>query len=187
MRTIFLFTLSIAVLCLGFRIEAQKLSADEIIAKHIQAVGGKEKLGSIKNRIAAGLSEFESKLPSKRTGGKAVIVGQGQDLMFVASFASNEYPFEKIGYFSGKQSLPFVPTGARSPLGAFLAEHPAILREGLFAGVIVRNWAVFDAKSESSKFRPGGTKKDWPSGMLRGGLLSRSRRFVEFYDTPFFR
>jgi hypothetical protein len=135
------------------------MSADEIIAKHIQSIANKDKLDSVTSRIAAGVSEFESKLPSKKTTGKAIIVGEGKNLMFVASFASTEYPFEKIGYFSGKQSLPLIPGGSRSPLGSFIAEHPSMLEEGLFGGVIALNWAPFNIKPDSSKIKLEGSKK----------------------------
>src|SRR5262245_13354978 len=112
----------------------QDLSADDIIAKHLDSIGTKAKRDEIKNRIALGTSSFESKLPPKKTVGKALIASDATDLYFLASLASKEYPFEKIGYFNTKISLPFVVAGARSPLGAFLADHEKILSDGLFAG-----------------------------------------------------
>jgi hypothetical protein len=122
-------------------------------------LGGRAKLASIRNTLAAGVSEFESKMPSRKTYGKAVIIADGRDLMFVSTFASNEYPFEKIGYFSGKTVLPFVPTGFRSPLGAFIKDHPSLLSEGLFGGVMSRNWLLMSDRQLGSKIKASGTKK----------------------------
>src|SRR5689334_21085874 len=85
------------VLILPAFIAAQDMRTEDLIAKHLESIGAKEKRDGIKNRLALGLSTFESKLPSKSTGGKAVIASDRSNLMFLTSFSSNEYPFEKIG------------------------------------------------------------------------------------------
>lgn len=138
---------------------AQDIGPEEIFAKHIAAIGGKEKLASLKNRVVAGTSNFESKMPSRKAAGKAMIASDGQNLMFLASFASQEYPLEKIGYFNGKTSLPFVTSGARSPLGSFLLNYEKVLSEGLFSGAMSATWAPLRGEFSSARVRSGGTKK----------------------------
>lgn len=138
---------------------AQDLSPEEIFAKHISTVGGKEKLAALKNRVVAGTSNFESKMPSRKSSGKAVIASDEKNLMFLASFASKEYPLEKIGYFNGKTSLPFVTSGARSPLGSFLLNYEKVLSEGLFSGVMSATWAPLRGEYSSARIRSGGTKR----------------------------
>jgi len=140
-------------------IEAQDLKAEEVIAKHLDSIGTKEKRDAVKNRIAVGTSQFESKLPSRKTAGKAVIVSDAKNLFFVSSFSSREYPFEKIGLFDGKISLPFVTAGTRSPLGAFVADHNKILSEGLFIGAVSSMWSLSNTSLEREKFGSAGTKK----------------------------
>lgn len=138
---------------------ARDLKPEEIIAKHLASTGTKEKLDSVKTKFVMGVSEFESKLPSKKTNGKMIIVSEGKNLFYVSGFNSKEYPFEKIGYFSDKVSLPFVNAGARSPLGAFIADHNAILSEGLFTGNISTTWSLLDSKFDKNRFESAGTKK----------------------------
>jgi len=138
---------------------AQDLTADAIIAKHLDSIGPKEKRDEVKNRIALGTSSFESKLPAKKTGGKALIASDASNLYFLASLASKEYPFEKIGYFNSKISLPFVIAGARSPLGAFLADHEKILSDGLFGGSISNNWILLNWQKGRGVVKATGTKK----------------------------
>ncbi|HLA95872.1 MAG TPA: hypothetical protein VK612_09140 [Pyrinomonadaceae bacterium] len=138
---------------------AQDLKPEEIVEKHITAIGGRTKLDTIKNRFVAGASEFESKLPSRKTGGKAVIASDKNNLMFLASFASKEYPKEKIGYFTDKVSLPWVTSGTRSPLGAFLADHEKVLSDGLFGGTISSTWAILTLDSKKPLLKSGGSKK----------------------------
>src|SRR5262245_5667029 len=121
------FFLSIAVISflLLFSNEnyAQKLKVEEIISKNQDSIGTKQRREKLKNYFAIGLSQFASKLPDKKTVGKIVMVSTADNFYFLSKFNSKEYPFEKIGYFSGKVNLPFVIAGARSPLGAFIAEH----------------------------------------------------------------
>lgn len=138
---------------------SQDLKAEEIITKHLAATGTKEKLDSIKTKFVVGASEFESKQPNKKTGGKMLIVSEGNNLFFISSFMSNEYPFEKIGYFSNKVNLPFVTAGTRSPLGAFISEHESLLTDGLFAGNISTTWNPLNSQTEKGKFKAAGTKK----------------------------
>lgn len=138
---------------------AQDLKVEDMVAKHLESIGTKEKRDAIKNRMALGISSFESKLPAKSTNGKAVIASDDRNLMFLASFNSQEYPFEKIGYFNKNSSLPWVTAGTRSPLGAFLNDHTKILSDGLFTGVISEYWALLDLESKKAKLKAGGTKK----------------------------
>lgn len=81
--------------------------------------------------MALGASEFESNVPVVKGGGKAVVVSDPGNLFFIISLNSKEYPFEKIGYFDGKTSLPFTTAGSRSLLGSFLSDHQLMLSEGL--------------------------------------------------------
>ena len=137
----------------------QDLKPEEILEKHIAALGGRAKLAAVKNRIVAGASSFESKLPSRRAEGKALISSDDENLMFIASFASREYPIEKIGFFKNDVSLPWVTAGTRSPLGAYLADHKKVLSDGLFTGAISSNWALLNLERRSAKLNFDGIKK----------------------------
>jgi len=152
---LFLFLLNLSV----FFVKSQDLKAEEIISKHLDSIGTKEKRDEIKNRLVVGTSEFESKLPSRKTTGKAIFVSEANDLFFVSSFNSKEYPFEKIGFFKGKQNLPFVTAGARSPLGAFIADHNKILSDGLLTGSISQTWLLLNLQEQKGTLKSAGTKK----------------------------
>ncbi|MBX3244902.1 MAG: hypothetical protein KF685_10635 [Acidobacteria bacterium] len=137
---------------------SQKLKAEEVIAKHIEAIGGIENFKKIEKRAAAGSVKFRSKQPAKETDGRAVIASDKNNQMFFLQLNSQEYPNEKIGYFAEKTELPFVTAGARSPLGAFLADHDSLLREGLFLGVLNGKWALINTEETGSKIRNVGGK-----------------------------
>lgn len=147
------------ILSAGLIGQDKKLSAEEIIQKHLASVGTAERRDEVKNHFAVGTSAFASKFPAKQTAGKALIVSQGGDLLFLASFASQEYPFEKIGFFRKDISLPHVTAGTRSPLGAFLADHPTMLRHGIFGGSLSRSWPFYSGNKLEGRIESSGTKK----------------------------
>jgi hypothetical protein len=137
---------------------SQDIGIDELVAKHQASIGTPEQLAAASSRLAMGLSTFEAKLPAKTTGGKAVIASDSRNLMYITSFASREYDFEKIGFFDDKVNLPWVRPGARSPLGAFVADHEKMLSERVFAGSMSANWVMLD-KDLGKRIKLSGTKK----------------------------
>ena len=143
----------------AFSIKAQDIKTEEIISKHLDSIGTKEKRDAVKNRLVGGMSEFESKFPNQKTAGKAVFVSEANDLFFVSSFNSKEYPFEKIGFFKGKQNLPYVTAGTRSPLGAFIADNNKILSDGLLTGSISQTWTLLNLQDQKGTLKSAGTKK----------------------------
>ncbi|MEQ1606937.1 MAG: hypothetical protein ABL999_18895 [Pyrinomonadaceae bacterium] len=138
---------------------AQNLKPEEIVAKHLEAFGKKADRDALKSVMALGASEFESNVPVVKGGGKAVVVSNPDNLFFVISLNSREYPFEKIGYFAGKANLPFITAGNRSMLGAFLSDHSIMLSEGLFGGATSMRWPLWDLEKKKPKLGGGGTKK----------------------------
>lgn len=140
-------------------VQSQDLRAEDVIAKNLAAIGSKEARDAIKNQLAVGASEFKAKLPATTGGGKAIVVSNLDNFYFLVSLNSKEYPFEKIGYFDGKMSLPFVTAGTRSPLGAFVADHEKILSDGLFNGSMSARWGMLDKDKRKGKVMYGGVKK----------------------------
>ena len=137
---------------------AQELKPEEIVTKHIDALGKKEVLSQVKTLFALGVSSFEA-TPGIKGGGKAMVVSDHSNLMWAISLNSKTYPYEKIGYFGDKISLPFVSSGERSLLGIFLNEHPRVLTEGLFGGPMSLRWPLIELSERKSRIKSLGTKK----------------------------
>ncbi len=138
---------------------AQNLTPEQILAKHLAAIGPQTKLQSLKTLFAAGASEFEARMPLVRGGGKVVVISDPENFYFLMSLNSKEYPFEKVGMFRDKVSLPFTTTGTRSILGAFLAEHSRILSDNLFGGTMSLRWINNVAANNKLKLVSAGKKK----------------------------
>ena len=151
--------LSVTLAMLSGVVAAQNLKAEEIIAKHINSLGAKEKRDALKTIMAIGASEFESNVPVIKGGGRAVVVSNQNNFFSIISLNSREYPFEKIGFFDGKSSLPFTTAGNRSLLGAYLAEHQKILGDGLYSGVMSLRWPFRDEEGKRPRITGVSTKK----------------------------
>jgi hypothetical protein len=138
---------------------AQELKLDQVLSKHRESIGAVEKRKELKNMMVLGFSEFESKLPERKSVGKLAIVSNPSNMLFISSFLAESYPFEKIGLFEGKINIPFVNTGMRSPLGDFVFERPSLLQNGLFSGSMSLTWSILEDNFKKSKFKLDGTKK----------------------------
>lgn len=141
------------------QITAQELKLEEVVSKHAASIGTIEKRKELKNIVLLGSSVFESKLPQRKSAGRVAIVSDKSNLLFISSFTSESYPFEKIGVFGGKINIPFVTSGIRSPLGDFLWEHPSILKSGLFSGSMSLTWSLLEENLKKGKLNLAGTKK----------------------------
>lgn len=143
---------------------ANSLFADEpkpaeLISKHLDSIGKKDVRDALKTLMIVGSSLFESNAPVVRGGGRAVLVSDEGNLMYAMSFNSRDYPFEKIGFFDSKVNIPYVNSGKRSLLGAFVAEHSKVLSDGLFGGILSKRWPLHDIDKKKPKVRITGTKK----------------------------
>lgn len=139
---------------------AEKLTPQEVIAKHLESVGAQETRDSIKTRVLTGEVIFSQK--SGKTGqlqGPAMIASDGKKLLLGMNFGNTVYPHEQFGFDGQKTTIAFLAPATRSALGNFLVTEDISLREGLLGGVLSSAWPLFDEKLNSSKIEYGGTKK----------------------------
>lgn len=185
--------LLVALTLVGFgHITAQGLRSDEIVARHLETVGPKDKRDGLSTLMITGLSEFETSSPAVKGGGKAIVVSDPRNFFFLISLNSREYAYDKIGYFDGKVSLPFVSAGNRSLLGAFINEHQRMLADGVFGGVMSLRWPLLQAATGGGpKLQGASVKKidgkkvyavDFDPGS--GGMAEFAIRF--FFDADTF-
>ncbi len=137
----------------------QSLTAERILEKNLDAIAPITLRQQLKTLFAGGVSAFTSKIPIVKGGGRVVVISDADDLYFLMSLNSKEYPFEKIGMFGEKVDLPFITAGQRSVLGAFLNEHPRILSNNLFCGSMSMRWISKLQADKDIKLKTNGTKK----------------------------
>ena len=156
-----LFFAGFVVLLIAFSVQAQdKLTAEQIIAKHLDSIGTKEKRAEINNQLAIGVSDFAVIRGVKSAVmGRAVIVSENKKLFFGVNFNSPNYPFEKVSFDGDKVNIAFITPGLRSALGNFLLNHGYIFSDGLFGGSLTSSWSLLDVAGRQGKVNFGGKKK----------------------------
>jgi hypothetical protein len=140
--------------------KAAKLSADEVVAKHLQALGTPEARSAAKSRVAQGTVAFSELITGNaHLDGRALFRSEGPMLKCVIQFASPQYPGEQFAFDGQNVGVAQIGPEARSMLGGFLAGEPEILREGLWGGELSTAWPLLDTKASGAKLRSEGIKK----------------------------
>jgi hypothetical protein len=136
-------------------------TADDLVARHLEAVGEAKARAGIQTRAAAGTVEF--RLLTGGGGGldgKSQFVSEAGKFHFMMKFANNEYRGEHF-IFDGNKIQVSATTAAlnRSALGSFLYSQDAVFREGFWGGVLSTAWPLFDVDKHKAKLTFGGMKK----------------------------
>lgn len=157
-----IFNLSVLFIFLLFAasVFAQKMKAEDVIAKHLDSIGSAETRAAIKNQIAVGTAEVRSitKITTSVVG-RVVIASAGEKNFWGLSLNSIDYPLEKFSFDGKKARVAFVKDGSRSTLGNFVFSNNLLLEEGLFGGTLSNAWAMNNLTARKAKLSFEGTKK----------------------------
>jgi hypothetical protein len=133
--------------------QAQELTAETVIAKHLESIGPKDKLAVIKNQMIFTDARFRFLGGTNILIGKALILSEGQKNLWGMNFNSNDYPMDRFG-FDGKEVKVGRPSpgSPRSLIGDFIYSNRALLRDGLLGGTLSSSWALLssDRKAKAS-------------------------------------
>jgi hypothetical protein len=171
---------------------AQKMPADEIIAKHLASIGKSDLIAESKNLMAVGASNFEVLLPSTaRAQGRAVFSADGHDMALFSTFNMSDYKQERIGLFGNKVDIGFIIPGRRSMLGTILWTYNKVLDNRIFGGSIFSTWAFLGPKENWGKLETEGKKKVgdrevWVVNYTPKGGLSGGSYIKLYFDTETF-
>jgi hypothetical protein len=143
----------------GIAVNAQKLSADELVAKHLDSIGPKDKRDAVKNQLLLGDIQFTFKGDPVIIRGKALILSENGRALWGMNFNSNDYPQDRFLYDGKKISIGRPsPSAARSLLGDYLYISETILKDGLLSGVMSASWVLKDPAAKKAKVSYDGTK-----------------------------
>jgi hypothetical protein len=142
-------------------IPPDKMKPEEVIAKHLAAIGPADALTAVKSRIMIGSSVARLKLTNApiEVNGPAEFASEGEKVLLAMAFNSNNYPFEKAGYDGQKLTVALLTNGRHSPLSDFLLAQDAIFKQGLFGGVLSSAWPLLNLNSKNVKLSYAGTDK----------------------------
>jgi len=139
---------------------AEKMKAEEVVAKHLESIGSAKARAAVTTRIISGTSQviFRTPPPGQAIG-RAVLASEGVKSLFGMSFPSPVYPREQLGFNGSSFMAAFVTPGVRSMLGSFLMTHDLIFKQGLMGGTLSTAWPLLDLSGRTSQLEYAGTKK----------------------------
>jgi hypothetical protein len=184
-----LMSLVFVLLCGLQAANGQKLKTEEIIAKHLEAMGGAETLKSVTTRIFGGTVISTFKTPAlARFGGRAVLASDGRKNLMAMVFDQTNYPQEKIGFDGSDVSASYIRPGIRSDLSEFLLAHRAIIKQGVWGGALSQAWPLLNAIEYKVKVESAGTKKidDRMVHQLKFYPIGTDLRVTMFFDAETF-
>jgi len=149
----------LAVIAPSMRAKDEKLKPEQVIAKHLESIGPKEKLNGIKNRVTTGDTHVDI-----HVGGRASLTGngsfasQGRSLRLTFTYPALQYPGEQF-VFDGKDvSIGVISPGVRSQLGNYIFANDYLVKDGLLFGSLSTNW-FFENLDVKTRFDLSGPKK----------------------------
>ncbi|HEX8264939.1 MAG TPA: hypothetical protein VF596_05905 [Pyrinomonadaceae bacterium] len=162
MKKIITLTIIVFTLCINSFGQAatpqknDKLTAAEVLTKHLASIGTPEAIAKIKSRAMAGNGRLTPLrgLVGKTLTGPVQFASVDDNLLFVMVLNSNEYPYEKVAYNGKDITVGKMPSGNRTPLGEFLKSTSNIIKQGIFGGTLSAGWTLlnFDPKNEKIEY-----------------------------------
>lgn len=138
-----------------------KLKPEEVVAKHLAAIGTTAALTNAKSVVAVGdVKALSHSAAVRDVAGVSQIASDGDKVLLAMVFNSVNYPYEKVAFNGDKMTVAlWNSTGQRSALGDFLMSQQAILKEGLIGGVLSAAWPLRNLSDRGAKLSYAGTKK----------------------------
>ena len=189
-KFIFILTTIFVVALSLITANAQKLTAEEVINKHLDAIGSKEKRAAIKNQFILSDAQFQVKGSVATAVGKAIFLSAGEKNLWGLNLNSNDYPQERFAFDGKDTKIGYIRPGVRSALGSFLFSNKELLREGLLSGVLLNSWSLLNTDSKKAKISYDGTRKidDQETHVLSYSPKSGSDLTIKMYfDAKTFR
>jgi hypothetical protein len=155
--------LALALLLAGFFHWAHAVEGkpEEIVAKHLDSIGGAEARAAAKSRVVQGALRFKILV-----GGGGEVVGswgrvsEQRKSSFVMRFGKGDWRGEQFIFDGDKTSFAAATSShLRSNFAQFVNGHDFIVKEGLLGGVLSTAWALQNLVPGKVKLESLGLKK----------------------------
>jgi len=160
---------------------SDKVSLDEVIAKHLEAIGPAETRASIKTRIESGTVLASYHAPRNASFSGQVVMASDGDKNFIGmSFENSGRAQEKFAFDGRDVTIGLMDPGSRSNLADFLLTHKDAVKLGLLGGALSSSWPLLNLSEQKVKLLYAGTKKINGTPAIEIKLMPRSGSDLEF-------
>lgn len=139
---------------------AQKMTAEDVIAKHLDSISNAEVRTATKTLIAVGPAKQRfTSTADVPIDGRIVIASEATKVFIGMNMASPQYPGQKF-VFDGKDiNIGITSVGGRDFLGNFVKDNGPLLRSGLLGGTLSTGWLLSHTATMKGKLTFEDTKK----------------------------
>lgn len=138
----------------------EKMTAEDVVAKHLESIGSAEDRAAIKTRVIIGVSRYVRRGPGGgTTDGRAVLASENDKNLLGMKFGVPGYDVETVGFDGKDLTVGYVAPGVRSPLGNLFRNYESVFKHGLLGGTLSSAWPLLATNDEKAKLRYSGIKK----------------------------
>lgn len=123
--------------------QEKKMQAEELLSRHLEAVGSASARAAVKNRFAAGAAKFVGRIgATANVEGTVGMVSLYPKVRYSVKFPDPQYPGEQLAYDGKSVVVGSLPAGRRSPLSLFIQQQDLPVKDGLLGGVLSTSWPL---------------------------------------------
>src|SRR5215831_19460581 len=164
MRKIRMYLQPLMVLALLFTARVQGNSSsnsDDIVVRHLDAIGSQSVRAAVKSRVVLGNLRFRVLVGgSGGATGTWDLVSSGRMLNVVLQFGKGEWRGEQfVSDGSKAQVAKSTQSHQYSDFGLFMSSQDFMLKEGLFGGELSTGWALQNLQLNQARVESLGVKK----------------------------
>jgi hypothetical protein len=147
------------------RAREPKLTAEDVVRKHLESIGPAQRLAAIRTRVVEGRTRMKMETGEVGPGASGLAAGTltlasaGTKYRIALPFNYTDYWGEQLIYNGAKAEIGFAYIQKRSPLGDFIFRYDMILEEGLFGGVLSTAWPLLERNERQPRLEYAGLKK----------------------------
>lgn len=147
-------------MCTAAADDTKPTTAEELIAKHLAAVGTPEARAAAKSCGIDGGAAFNFKNGGGggESRGSVRMASEARKMHLMIELGTPNYTGEDVVSDGSKLNIAGFVAGKKSMLGAFLDQRPEVVREGLLGGVLTTGWALLDVDGRKPKLKFNGLK-----------------------------
>jgi hypothetical protein len=139
---------------------SDKMTAEEVVVKHLAAVGTPEARAARKSIVAVGKVVSTLKVGGSGTlDGSVVIASTGNRNLIGLDYGMPNYSSESMAYNGKDLTYGEIKPGFYAQIVQFMKRSDMPMREGLMGGALSTGWPLWDVAGGKVKLKYNGTKK----------------------------
>jgi len=136
-----------------------KITAAELVARHLEAIGTPEARAAIRSRAFNGTVRVTFRIGNHgQHDGSFSLISEGNKVRLGMRFDSTEYAGEQLAFDGKDSSTGFIRPRVRSTLGTVFYQYDHLLREGFLGGSSSLAWPLLEVDERQPMLEYEGLK-----------------------------